>query len=114
MKNLISMTKKNLWQTGRNHDGFTLIEVLVSVVILSIGILGIARTVDSVIFYQNNSGSVTRATLLTTSKIEEIKHLSATGPTGGASGLDYLTTTDVEGGAVWTEIDDTKLSKSRN
>ena len=74
------------------QHGFTLIEILVSISILTIGILGLIKVVDSVIYYQSKSAEVTQATLLTTNKIEEIKHLSINEPSGGIYGFNYLVT----------------------
>ena len=74
------------------QHGFTLIETLVSISILTIGILGLISVVDSVIYYQSKSAEVTQATLLTTNKIEEIKRLSTNEPSGGIYGFNYLVT----------------------
>ena len=63
----------NLLQAGRNQKGFTLLEVMVSMVVLSVGLFGLIKAADSVIYYQNNSRLVTEATMKTTNKIEEIK-----------------------------------------
>ena len=62
------------------QHGFSLIEILVSISILTIGILGLIGVVDSIIYYQSKSAEVTQATLLTTNKIEEIKRLSTNEP----------------------------------
>ena len=72
--------------------GFTLIEILVSITILTVGILGLIMVVDSIIYYQSKSAEVTQATLLTTNKIEEIKRLSTNEPSGGIYGFNYLIT----------------------
>ncbi len=48
VKNLISTT--NLLQVGRNQKGFTLVEVMVSMVILAVGLFGLIKAADSVIF----------------------------------------------------------------
>ena len=74
------------------QHGFTLIETLVSISILTIGILGLMRIVDSVIYYQSKSAEVTQATLLSTNKIEEIKRFSINEPSGGKYGFNYLVT----------------------
>ena len=52
-----------------NQAGFTLIEILVSITLLSVGILGLILAVDSIIYYQSKSAEVTQATLLATNKI---------------------------------------------
>ena len=72
--------------------GFTLIEVLVSITILTVGILGLIMAVDSISYYQSKSAEVTQATLHTTNKIEEIKRLSTNEPSGGIYGFNYLIT----------------------
>ena len=92
MKKLIQITNKTLLQTGRNQKGFTLVEVLISGVILSVGIFGLIKTADSVLFYQKHSKNITEATLTATNKIEEVKRLSTNEPTGGAFGFNYLVT----------------------
>ena len=109
MKNLISST--HLLQAVRNQKGFTLIEVMVSMVVLSVGLFGLIKTADSVIFYQNNSRLVTEATMKTTNKIEQIKGFSANDPTGGAFGFDYLVTTYLTDEGL-TEDDDWTYSKT--
>jgi prepilin-type N-terminal cleavage/methylation domain-containing protein len=73
-----------------NQIGFTLIELLISIVILTVGILGLIKVVDSVVFYQDQSHNNSRATLFVTNKIEEIKRLSTNEPAGGIFGFDYL------------------------
>jgi prepilin-type N-terminal cleavage/methylation domain-containing protein len=89
MKKLIY---KDFLPAGRNQEGFTLMEVLVSMVILSVGIFGLMKTASSVIYHQNNSKMTTEATLNTANKIEEIKRLSTNEPTGGTFGFNYLVT----------------------
>jgi len=110
MKNLIS-TKNNLLQVGRNQEGFTLMEVMVSMVIMSVGLFGLIKAADSVIFYQNNSRMVTAATMKTTNKIEDIKRYSANEPTGGVFGFDYLVTDYLTDEGL-TEVDDWTYSKT--
>ena len=73
-----------------NQIGFTLIELLISMVILTVGILGLIKVVDSVVFYQDQSHNNSRAALFVTNKIEEIKRLSTNEPSGGIYGFDYL------------------------
>ena len=75
-----------------NQAGFTLIEILVSITLLSVGILGLILAVESIMYYQSKSAEVTQATLLTTNKIEEIKRLSTNEPSGGIYGFNYLVT----------------------
>ena len=77
--NTIKIKSLYLSSKGKQH-GFTLIEILVSITILTIGVLGLIGVADSIIYYQSRSAEVTQATLLTTNKIEEIKRLSTNEP----------------------------------
>ena len=75
-----------------DQAGFTLIEVLVSMTILALGILGLITVVNSIMYYQSKSREVTQATLLIKNKIEEIKRISTNEPSGGKYGFIYLVT----------------------
>jgi prepilin-type N-terminal cleavage/methylation domain-containing protein len=110
MKKLLT-TNNRLLQAGRNQGGFTMIEVLISSVILVVGIFGLIKTADSVIFFQNHSKNVTEATFKTTNKIEEIKGFSTNEPTGGSFGFNYLTTDYLTDEGL-TKVDDQTYSKS--
>ena len=110
MKKSIS-SNKNLLPSGRNQEGFTLIEVLVSMVILSVGIFGLTKSVSTVIFHQKNSQMITEATLNTANKIEEIKRFSTNEPTGGTFGFNYLVTDYLTDEGL-SEDDDQTYSKS--
>jgi prepilin-type N-terminal cleavage/methylation domain-containing protein len=92
-----------------NQRGFTLIELLISIVILTVGILGLIKVVDSVVFYQDQSHDNSRAALFVTNKIEEIKRLSTNEPAGGIYGFDYLVR-DYANETGMNRIDDTTYS----
>ena len=92
-----------------NQTGFTLIELLISIVVLTVGILGLIKVVDSVIFYQDQSHDNSRAALFVTNKIEEIKRLSTNEPAGGIYGFDYLVR-EYANETGMTVIDDTTFS----
>jgi prepilin-type N-terminal cleavage/methylation domain-containing protein len=106
-----SKTYRGLLHTGRNQKGFTFLEVMISTVILSVGIFGLIKTADSVLFYQSHSKNTTDATLKTANKIEEIKRLSSNEPTGGAFGFNYLTTDYLTDESL-TKVDDQTYTKS--
>ena len=108
----LSTTNKNLLPAGRNQKGFTLIEVLISMVILTVGIFGLIKTASSVIFFQANSKMITQATLKTANTIEEVKRFSTNEPTGGSFGFNYLVT-DYLTDAGFSEIDNQTYSESR-
>ena len=67
-------------------NGFTLIEVLVAIVILSVGLLGMASLTVGIIKGNKLSGDLTTATTLAQDKMEEIRGL-------GYSGMPTATTT---------------------
>jgi type IV pilus assembly protein PilV len=58
--------------------GFTLMEVMVTLMVLSVGLLGIASQSVSVIKANSLSDQMTRATVLAKDKMEELKRLGYT------------------------------------
>ena len=110
MKNLLFTTKKNVSNLNQNQDGFTLVEVVVSMTILAVGIFGLIKAASSVIYHQDNSRLLTEATFITTNKIENTKRYSANEPTGGAFGFNYLVT-DYLTDESFTEITDQNYEK---
>ncbi len=58
-----------------NNKGFTLIEVLVAMVILSVGLLGTAALITGIIRSNQVSNRITTATVLAQDKMEEIRRL---------------------------------------
>ena len=80
------------WQITKKSGGFTLTEVLIAVVILSVGFLGLSAmtiaTTKSLAF----SNRLTTATTLAQERVEEIKHASYTSVTSANYPLeDYNT-----------------------
>jgi len=67
-----SMNFMNMFNT-RNNTGFTLIEVLVAMVILSVGLLGTAALITGIISSNKLSNRISTATVLAQDKMEEIK-----------------------------------------
>lgn len=66
---------KNIFR-GKNKNGFSLIEVLVSLVILAIGLLAIGEMQIISIKESFFSNNVTKATIFAQTKMEELKRLS--------------------------------------
>ena len=62
----------------RYEGGFSLIEVLISLTILSVGLLAVAGMQMTSIKGNFSSGNVTNATVLAQSKLEDLKSLSYT------------------------------------
>lgn len=79
-------------RAARSEKGFTLIEVLISLAIFSVGILGLITSIGSVIDYQRDADDITQATLLTKERIEMIKAVSANenALAGGTYNFNYL------------------------
>lgn len=59
----------------KNQNGFTLIEILVTLAILSIGLLGMAALTIEVIRSNAQSRAYAEATILAQDKLEEIKRI---------------------------------------
>jgi type IV pilus assembly protein PilV len=77
-------TKYHLCKVVKSQDGFTLLEVLVAIVILTIGLLGTAGLTTGVIRGNHFSKNVTSATAAGQTKLEAIK----------SGGYTYATTTN--------------------
>lgn len=72
-----------------NPGGFTLIEILVAIIVLSIGLLGMATLTGTIIHGNKLSNDLTTATTLAQDKIEELR-------SGGYDGLPSSDNTDPE------------------
>ena len=59
----------------RDNSGFTLIEVLVAMVILSIGLLGTAALITGIIKGNQVSNRISTATICAQDKMEKIKNM---------------------------------------
>jgi prepilin-type N-terminal cleavage/methylation domain-containing protein len=90
MKKINLKTRFKIFCPLGNAEGFTLIEALVSMVILSVGILGLAASVNSVSHFQQRSKDVTLATMYMANELENIKRFATNEPTGGNFGFGYL------------------------
>ena len=72
----------------QNSGGFTLIEVLIAIVILSAGLLGMAGLLTGIMQGNSHSSNVTTATTLAEQKMEDIMRLGY----GGIASADTTTT----------------------
>ena len=64
-----------------NDNGFTLLEVLVAIIILTAGLLGMAALTGGIIHGNKFSNDLTTATTLAQDKMEDIKRLGYSGVT---------------------------------
>lgn len=80
-----------LWYRWTDTSGFTLTEVLIGTVILSIGLLGMGTLTASIINGNARSTRTTAATVLAQEKVETIKRLGASGAANAAGTENYGT-----------------------
>ena len=74
---------------GQSDKGFTIIEVLIAIVILSVGLLGMASLTIGIIKGNKVSNDLTMAATCAQDKLEDFQRL-------GYSGIPATTTTDTE------------------
>jgi type IV pilus modification protein PilV len=67
--------KKRIYSGDKKQDGFTLIEILIAIAILSFGILAIASMQSSSLRSTQHSYNVTEGTTLAQDRIEELMTL---------------------------------------
>jgi prepilin-type N-terminal cleavage/methylation domain-containing protein len=80
------------WPVTKKHGGFTLTEVLIAVVILSVGLLGLSAMTVAMTKSLAFGNRLTTATALAQKKLEEIKNTSYTNVTSANYALeDYNT-----------------------
>lgn len=109
------MTNRKAECLEMNGSGFTLIEVLVAIVILSVGLLGMASLTVAIIQENKLSNDLTTATTLAQEKMEDIRNLGYAGTPAsdstvtedygnisGYPGFKRVTVTDVyDAGTTW-------------
>ena len=83
-----SMNFMNMFNT-RNNSGFTLMEVLVAMVILTVGLLGTAALIIGIINSNKLSNRISIATVLAQDKMEEIRGVGYAGADAEAGTEDY-------------------------
>jgi Tfp pilus assembly protein PilV len=86
-----------------NNKGFTLVEILVTIGIIIIGVLIIAKSFNVGVLVQSDAENVTRALNIAQAKIEEIKvtpygSLADSGPTQDPDFSNFNVTVDVAEG----------------
>jgi len=87
--------KKKIWAKWKQSRGFTLLEIVVAILILTIALLGLASLTSTIINGNFFNRTLTVATTLAKDKLEELKSEPLTGTGSGAtipsaySGTDY-------------------------
>jgi len=90
---------------AQNQRGFTLIEIMVAITLLSIGLLGMAGLTVGIMRGNALSSQVTTSTALAQDKMEDIKRVGYSGVAEGRSTEDY---NDISGYPLYqrvTEVD---------
>ena len=122
MKNFLTMVKRTYFWKGtiQGRKGFTLLEVLIGLIILTVGLLGLAAM--QITFLRGNSFSVkmTEATSVARNKIEDFNYTpfenitsgNEAGPIVGSTGIQYNRTwvvvdvdNDGDGSIDWKVVD---------
>ena len=61
------------------HNGFTLVDMLIALLLLTIGLLGMAKLTVAIIFGNQACNMVTKAVIVAESKMEDIRRLGYKG-----------------------------------
>jgi len=88
---------------AQNQRGFTLIEIMVAVTLLSVGLLGMAGLTVGIMRSNSLSSQVTTATALAQAKMEDIKRVGYSGVAEGKSTDDY---NDISGYPLYKRVTD--------
>lgn len=80
---------KHCRRSGNPEGGFTLTEVLIAIVVFSIGLLGIAQTLVVVINTNLAARQMTTATILAQATLEDIHRLGYVAADSAAATSDY-------------------------
>src|SRR6185503_19629302 len=76
-------SKSQIWRIARDQQGFTLIEIFISIVLLTIGLLGTAALTTGVVRGNLASKNITTATALAQSCLEENRRVGYTNAGAG-------------------------------
>ncbi len=90
--------------------GFTLLEVLITLIILTVGVIAISRAISTGIFVSADVENVDLALSIARAKMEEIKNtdfasLADSGPTADANFSNFNVTVDVAEGQNPMQVD---------
>ncbi|MDM8540643.1 prepilin-type N-terminal cleavage/methylation domain-containing protein [Desulfococcaceae bacterium HSG9] len=71
------------------HNGFTLVDMMIALLLLTIGLLGMAKLTVAIIFGNQASNMVTKAAIVAESKMEDIRR-------SGYKGIAAVDTTNTD------------------
>ena len=91
----------------RNNNGFTLVEIMVAMGILTIALLGLVSVTVMVIKGNSFSKTMTTATILAKGKIEQLKNTSYGSLAGGTDTVESIYT------RTWTVTDDSPAASMK-
>ena len=94
-------SKSQIWRIAREQQGFTLIEIFISIVLLTIGLLGTAALTTGVVRGNLASKNITTATALAQSCLEENRRVGYTNAGAGTSGCLSGSTNVTQGGVTF-------------
>jgi type IV pilus modification protein PilV len=77
-----SLSRRN----ARTQQGFTLLETLVAIVVLTIGLMSVAALMTQTLRSTTNSRSMSTAAMLATEKLEDLNRYASTDPAVAAGG----------------------------
>jgi len=91
----------------RNSAGFTIIEVMMAVVLVSVSLLAMASLSGTLIARNSQADQITTATTLAQDKIEELKNNTSFASIGNSTvpQTPYTITTTVSDQTTWKNID---------
>jgi Tfp pilus assembly protein PilV len=105
---------KHCWQTINNDDGFSLMDVLISVVLLGVGVLSFASFTGGIMDRNTASEMTTIAVGLAEERVEALKLKSQNATIGDSDdgtlvktvlNIPYSILTDVQNGGVGNLVD---------
>jgi len=107
VKNFLAIVRRTyFWKvTIQGRKGFTLLEVLIGLIILTVGLLGLAAM--QITFLRGNSFSikVTEATSVTRNKIEDFNNTSFENITSGSEAGPIVGSTGIHYNRTWVVVD---------
>jgi prepilin-type N-terminal cleavage/methylation domain-containing protein len=97
----MAISKFHIWRIAGDQEGFTLIEIFITIVLLTIGLLGTAALTTGVVRGNLASKNMTTATVIAQSCLEENRRVGYTNAGAGTSGCLSGSTNVTQGGVTF-------------